>query len=240
MRSQLTLGDSSAPADVFDSVPFRGFQMASDDDMLPSSVRNYAPVIRGVAAAMPPSPSVRMVTLSMRPKWRRGRSRSPIWPPPGAGDLDVTIKKADGSEQHLRIPYASLPVLQREGKFRYSVTGGQFRAYDSHTEKNLFVQGTGIYGLPWGFTLYGGVQNAGNKYQSYALGWVRISVAGAPFPPTPSIPDPCRPMPAGNRASRSGCAIAKISADGEQILPSPAIAIPPPVSLAGRNAGYLP
>ncbi|MCP6473443.1 fimbria/pilus outer membrane usher protein, partial [Klebsiella pneumoniae] len=29
---------------------------------------------------------------------------------------------------------------------------------------------TGIYGLPWGFTLYGGVQNAGNKYQSYALG----------------------------------------------------------------------
>ncbi|MBN0084752.1 fimbria/pilus outer membrane usher protein, partial [Pseudomonas aeruginosa] len=73
-------------------------------------------------------------------------------------------------EQHLRIPYASLPVLQREGKFRYSVTGGQFRAYDSHTEKNLFVQGTGIYGLPWGFTLYGGVQNAGNKYQSYALG----------------------------------------------------------------------
>ncbi|WP_372487550.1 fimbria/pilus outer membrane usher protein [Klebsiella pneumoniae] len=49
LRSQLMLGDSSAPADVFDSVPFRGFQMASDDDMLPSSVRNYAPVIRGVA-----------------------------------------------------------------------------------------------------------------------------------------------------------------------------------------------
>lgn len=146
----------------------------------------------------------------------------------GAGDLDVTIKEADGSEQHLRIPYASLPVLQREGKFRYSVTGGQFRAYDSHTEKNLFVQGTGIYGLPWGFTLYGGVQNAGNKYQSYALGWVRILVAGAPFPPTPSIPDPCRPMPAGNRASRSGYAIAKISCRREQILPSPAIAIPPP------------
>ncbi len=50
LRSQLTLGDSSAPADVFDSVPFRGFQMASDDDMLPSSICvNYAPVIRGVA-----------------------------------------------------------------------------------------------------------------------------------------------------------------------------------------------
>ncbi|HBQ2930909.1 TPA: fimbria/pilus outer membrane usher protein [Klebsiella pneumoniae] len=171
LRSQLTLGDSSAPADVFDSVPFRGFQMASDDDMLPSSVRNYAPVIRGVAR------SNALVTIRQNgyvvyeTKVAPGAFEiSDLASTGGAGDLDVTIKEADGSEQHLRIPYASLPVLQREGKFRYSVTGGQFRAYDAHTEKKLFVQGTGIYGLPWGFTLYGGVQNAGNKYQSYALG----------------------------------------------------------------------
>lgn len=170
--------------------------MASDDDMLPSSVRNYAPVIRGVAR------SNALVTIRQNgyvvyeTKVARGRSRSPIWPPPEEQAIfDVTIKEADGSEQHLRIPYASLPVLQREGKFRYSVTGGLFRAYDSHTEKNLFVQGTGIYGLPWGFTLYGGVQNAGNKYQSYALGVGKNIGSWAPFPPTPSIPihvDRCR------------------------------------------------
>ncbi|PYA59132.1 fimbrial assembly protein, partial [Serratia marcescens] len=33
-----------------------------------------------------------------------------------------------------------------------------------------FSQATGIYGLPWGATLYGGVQ-AASKYQSLALGW---------------------------------------------------------------------
>lgn len=38
LKSQLTLGDSSAPADVFDSIPFRGGQLASDDDMLPDSL----------------------------------------------------------------------------------------------------------------------------------------------------------------------------------------------------------
>ncbi len=171
LRSQLTLGDSSAPSDVFDSVPFRGVQLASDDDMLPSSVRNYAPVVRGIAR------SNALVTIRQNGYVVYETKVAPgafeitdLASTGGAGDLDVTIKEADGSEQHLIIPYASLPVLQREGKFRYSVTGGQFRAYDPQTEKNLFVQGTGIYGLPLGFTLYGGVQNAGSKYQSYALG----------------------------------------------------------------------
>ncbi|KMH50627.1 hypothetical protein SM73_01252 [Klebsiella quasipneumoniae] len=49
LQSQLTLGDSSAPADVFDSMPFRGGQLASDDDMLPDSLKGYAPVVRGIA-----------------------------------------------------------------------------------------------------------------------------------------------------------------------------------------------
>ncbi|MCU6190570.1 fimbria/pilus outer membrane usher protein, partial [Enterobacter bugandensis] len=35
LKSQLTVGDSNAPSDMFDSVPFRGAQLASDDDMLP-------------------------------------------------------------------------------------------------------------------------------------------------------------------------------------------------------------
>ena len=49
LRSQLTLGDSTAPAEVFDGVPFRGVQLASDDEMLPDSLRGYAPVVRGIA-----------------------------------------------------------------------------------------------------------------------------------------------------------------------------------------------
>lgn len=171
LKSQLTLGDSSAPSDVFDSVPFRGVQITSDDDMLPSSVRSYAPVVRGIAR------SDALVTVRQNGYVVYETRVAPgafeitdLASTGGAGDLDVTIKEADGSEQHLSIPYASLPVLQREGQFRYSFTGGQFRSYDSGTEKNPFVQGTGVYGLPWGLTVYGGLQNAGDKYQSYALG----------------------------------------------------------------------
>ncbi|EAR0343567.1 hypothetical protein EA637_25640, partial [Salmonella enterica subsp. enterica serovar Anatum] len=49
VRGELTMGDSSTPSDVFDSVQFRGVQLASDDAMLADSLRGFAPVIRGVA-----------------------------------------------------------------------------------------------------------------------------------------------------------------------------------------------
>lgn len=49
LKGQLTLGDSYTPSDIFDSVQFRGAQLASDDNMLPDSLRGFAPVIRGIA-----------------------------------------------------------------------------------------------------------------------------------------------------------------------------------------------
>lgn len=87
----------------------------------------------------------------------------------GAGDLYVTVKEADGSEQHFTVPFASLPVLQREGRLKYAITGGQYRSYDNSVEKTPFSQMTAIYGLPKGFTLYGGLQES-SKYQSLATG----------------------------------------------------------------------
>lgn len=171
LQSQLTLGDSSAPADVFDSVPFRGIQLKSDDDMLPYSIRNYAPVVRGVAR----SDALVVIRQNGYVVYETSVAAgafeiSDLAPTGGAGDLNVTIKEADGSVQQMIIPFASLPVLQREGRLRYSVTGGQFRSYAAGTEKKPFIQGTMIYGLPWGITMYGGVQNAGRPFQSYALG----------------------------------------------------------------------
>lgn len=92
-----------------------------------------------------------------------------MYPTGGAGDLDVTIKEADGSEQHFTLPYASLPVLQREGRLKYALTGGQYRSYNHNVDKTPFGQITGIYGLSRGVTLYGGLQ-ASSKYQSVAAG----------------------------------------------------------------------
>ncbi|HGV9227033.1 fimbria/pilus outer membrane usher protein [Citrobacter amalonaticus] len=170
LKGVMTLGDSSSPSDVFDSVPFRGVQIASDDDMLADSMKGYAPVVRGIAK------SNAQVTVRQN-GYQIYQSYVPagafeitdMYPTGGSGDLNVTVKEADGSEQHFVVPFASLPVLQREGRFKYSLTGGQYRSYNTDVKKTDYVQGTGIYGLPFGITMYGGIQKA-NVYQALAFG----------------------------------------------------------------------
>ncbi|HFK6079268.1 TPA: fimbria/pilus outer membrane usher protein [Enterobacter cloacae] len=170
LKAQLTLGDSSAPADVFDSVPFRGVQLASDDDMLPDSLKGYAPVVRGIARTNA-QVVIRQNGYQIYQSYVAPGAFeiTDMYPTGGAGDLDVTIKEADGSEQHFTLPYASVPVLQREGRLKYALTGGQYRAYDSSVEKTPFGQIAAIYGLQKGITIYGGGQGA-SKYQSLAVG----------------------------------------------------------------------
>nr|WP_259267270.1 fimbria/pilus outer membrane usher protein [Buttiauxella sp. BIGb0471] len=170
LKSQLTLGDSNSPSDVFDSVPFRGAQLASDDDMMPDSMKGYAPVVRGIARTNAQVIIRQNGYVIYQSYVAPGAFEiTDMYPTGGSGDLYVTIKEADGSEQLLVVPFASLPVLQREGRLKYSITGGQYRSYDSSVDKTPFAQGTTIYGLPKGFTLYGGGQLA-DHYQSMALG----------------------------------------------------------------------
>ncbi|MFJ3458600.1 fimbria/pilus outer membrane usher protein [Scandinavium goeteborgense] len=170
LKGVMTVGDSTSPSDVFDSVPFRGAQIASDDDMLADSMKGYAPVVRGIAR------SNAQVTIRQN-GYQIYQTYVPagafeitdMYPTGGSGDLNVTVKEADGSEQNFVVPFASLPVLQREGRFKYSLTGGEYRSYDSDVKKTEYVQGTGIYGLPHGLTVYGGTQYA-KVYQSVAMG----------------------------------------------------------------------
>jgi outer membrane usher protein len=170
MKSDLTVGQSSSPADVFDSVSYTGMQINSDSDMLPDSEKGYAPIIRGTAH------SNAQVVVRQNGYIIYQNTVAPgafeindLYPTGSSGDLQVTVKETDGSERHFVVPYASVPVLQREKHLKYSVTAGRYRSYDSNVEKTPFAQGSAIYGLPYGFTIYGGAQQS-SHYQSQALG----------------------------------------------------------------------
>ncbi|MBI0278572.1 fimbrial biogenesis outer membrane usher protein (plasmid) [Hafnia alvei] len=167
---QLTLGEYSTPSDVFDSVQFKGAQFASDDSMLPDSMSQFAPTVRGIAK------SNAQVTVR-----QNGNTIYQTYVPPGpfiindlypsgsGGDLQVSVKESDGKVTQYSQSFASLPVLQREGRFKYGLTAGQYRSGNNDTQTPSFGQGTLIYGLPAGFTLYGGGQYAEN-YTSGAFG----------------------------------------------------------------------
>ncbi|WP_370975008.1 fimbria/pilus outer membrane usher protein [Enterobacter roggenkampii] len=170
MKSDLTVGQSSSPSDVFDSVPYTGVELKSDNDMLPDSEKGYAPIIRGTAH------SNAQVVVRQNGYIIYQNTVAPgafeindLYPTGSSGDLQVTVKETDGSESHLVVPFASVPVLQREKNLRYSVTAGRYRSYDNDVEKTPFAQGSAIYGLPYGFTAYGGVQQS-SHYQSQAAG----------------------------------------------------------------------
>jgi outer membrane usher protein len=170
LKSQLTLGDSTSPSEIFDAVSFRGAQLASDDDMLPDSMKGYSPVVRGIARTNAQVTIRQNGYVIYQSYVAPGPFNiSDLYPTSGSGDLQVTIKEADGSEQNLVVPFAAVPVLQREGQLKYSLTSGQYRSYSSDSEKILFSQGTAIYGMRYGATLYGGVQTA-SKYQALIAG----------------------------------------------------------------------
>lgn len=170
LKSRLTAWDSSTPTDIFDSVSFRGIQLASDDQMLPNSLRGYAPAIHGVARTNAQVIVRQNGYIAYQTAVPPGEFEiNDMFPTGGNGDYDVTIKEADGSEQHFVVPYSSLPLLQREGRAKYSVTAGKYRDNNNKAREN-FAQATLLYGLPWGLTVYGGSQIAGDRYQSAAIG----------------------------------------------------------------------
>ncbi len=170
LRSRLTLGDSYTNGDVFDGINFRGAQLASDDNMLPDSQKGFAPVIHGIARGT--------AQVSIR---QNGYEIYQSTVPPGpftiddlyaagnGGDLQVTIKEADGSRRSSACPWSTVPVLQREGHTRFALTAGGVPQRQQSAGNARFFPGTAMHGLPAGWTLYGGTQLA-DRYRAFNLG----------------------------------------------------------------------
>ena len=156
LKSQVTLGDGNTTGDVFDSVSFRGAQIATDDRMLPDSLRGYAPVVRGTAE------SNARVTVKQNNQVIYETSVSPgpfeindLYATGYGGNLDVTVTEADGRTKTFTVPYASVAQSLRPGTTRFSVTAGQLRNDSLETKPN-FAQFTLQRGLTNMVTAYGG------------------------------------------------------------------------------------
>lgn len=170
LKGELTVGESYTPSDVFDSLGFRGVQIASDDNMLPDSLKGFAPTVRGIAK------SNAKVTIRQNGYVIYQTYVSPgafaindLYPTSSSGDLQVTVHESDGSDNSFTVPYSAVPLLQREGRLKYAFTAGKYRSTNDDQNDDNFVQATALYGLVHGFTLYGGSQ-ATSDYHAFALG----------------------------------------------------------------------
>ena len=170
LKSTLVMGESTSLSSIFDSVPFTGIQLATDTDMIPESLRGFAPIVRGIART-----NARIVIK------QNGYQIYQAFVAPGAfeitdlystggnGELYVTVEESDGSRQNFVVPYASLPLMLREGQMEYEITSGKYRPYDGNIDEKPFTQATISYGVLSNTTFYTGLQAASN-YQALAFG----------------------------------------------------------------------
>lgn len=168
IKSTLLLGESNTGNDVFNSVQFRGVKLSYNDQMLPSQLRGYTPIIDGFADS-----NARVVVR------QNNNIVYETWVAPGpfrldnmqqaglSGDYDVTVTESNGTVRSFTVPYSSLPVMLRPGGVNYELTGG--RTHDNFGKETNFVLGTMAYGLNKTITLYGGSLLA-NDYQSFSIG----------------------------------------------------------------------
>ncbi|WP_162961350.1 fimbria/pilus outer membrane usher protein, partial [Pseudomonas aeruginosa] len=97
-RSELTAGESYTAGNLLGSIGYRGLSLATDDRMLPESLRRYAPQVRGTAA------TAARVVISQNGRKIREVNVAPgpfviddLYDSAYAGDLDVQVFEADGS-----------------------------------------------------------------------------------------------------------------------------------------------
>lgn len=169
LRGRLIVGQSNTSGQLFDSVPFSGVRVSSDDRMLPESQRGYAPEVRGVAKT-----NAKVVIK------QQGQIIYETTVPPGAfvindlypsgygGDLEVSVQEADGTQQNFTLPYASVAQLLRPGAQQYSITVGSLRD-NSVSDNPMLYEMTYQRGLTNMFTGYAGGQMSPH-YRALQLG----------------------------------------------------------------------
>ncbi|HKT41217.1 MAG TPA: fimbria/pilus outer membrane usher protein [Rhodanobacteraceae bacterium] len=169
LRANLTLGDSFTDGAVFDSFAIRGVQLATNDQMLPQSLRGYAPVVRGVAD------SNAKVTVYQNGVQIYQTTVAPgpfviddLYPTGYGGDLEVKVTEADGRLHSFSVPYASVAGLQRAGITRFDLAVGQLRDANLHSKPGVF-EAAAQHGFNNFFTGYAGVQ-ASEGYAAALVG----------------------------------------------------------------------
>ena len=164
LKGRMLLGESNTTGQLFDTLPFTGAQLATDERMLPESQRGYAPEIRGIARTNA------RVTVTQNGQVLYETTVPPgeflindLYPTGYGGDLVVTVRESDGTEQTFSVPYASVAQLLRPGSSRYAITAGELRGEHLRDKPALF-QTTYQYGINNAITGYGGAQISQDYY----------------------------------------------------------------------------
>lgn len=178
LKARMLMGQANTSGQGFDTLPFTGIQLATDEAMLPASLRGYAPEIRGIARTNA------RVTVRQNNLILYETTVTPgaflindLYPAGYGGNLEVTVRESDGSEQTFSVPFASMAQLLRPGASHYTITVGEIRSSNLREQPALY-QATYQRGVTNAITGYGGVQ-VSQHYHAFQLGTALGTPLGA-------------------------------------------------------------
>lgn len=179
LKSQFWVGDAYTQSQLFESIPFRGVQLVTDEEMYPDDERGYAPTIRGVAESN--------ATVEIRQNgfliYSMNVAPGPfeinnINPSGSNGNLEVTVIEADGRRRTAIEPFSNPSLMVRKGRLKYDAALGNYRKNLNDSYAPSFLESSALYGLTNGITIAGGFQST-NDYRSIATGVGLNTMAGA-------------------------------------------------------------
>lgn len=204
VRGKLLLGDGATDSLLFDSIPFSGAQLASDDNLLPDHLSAAPPVVRGNAHGSAE------VFIRQRGLLFYHAVVAPgpfafydVRPPSSSGDLSVTVREADGTEHVSVVPFIAMPLLVHQDAIKYAFSAGRYRraSMNAAFDQPPFVQATLGIGLPHRLSAFGGaLQARGYRSMAAGLGWDLGEAGALSFDLARSQVDaPSATMPSGLR-----------------------------------------
>jgi len=169
IKGDMTAGQGFTSGRFFSGLSYTGVEVASDDRMLPESMRGYAPTVRGIAKTNAQvivrqnGNDIYQTTVAPGPF-----EISDLYSTSYNGDLQVSVIEADGTVSTFTVPFSAIPESLRPGLSRYSVAVGRTRDLGDH---DPFGEMTYQYGLTNSITANSGLRVA-EGYQAFVVGGV--------------------------------------------------------------------
>ena len=161
LRSTALAGDFNTSGLYFSSLPLRGISLASNMDMFSSEEKSYMPAIVGIASGN--------ATVIVRQNGYVIATRN-VTPGPysikdipamsGAGDLQVTVREANGSEHIYYQPYNNIEMLMPVDVLKYALYMGKIR--NAYAQTTSLLESDMQYGISSNLTALGGLMYAEN------------------------------------------------------------------------------
>ena len=175
-KTQLVVGDTFTAGDMFDSVRLRGIRIYADSQMLPQSLRGYAPVIHGIAETNA------HVVVRQNGYIVYDTTVAPgpfviddLYPTGYGGDLNIEITEADGRVRYFTQAYSALPQLLRPGQQLWSMSAGRVDQAGMAGDMPVIGQFTYQRGLSNLLTGYAGTTLSGDYHS--VLGGVAFNTS---------------------------------------------------------------